>query len=179
MTDSTPPSPLTDVLVERVLDHTREDENGPVTVRVYKPVQRAPDRWECMLEFKHEADPGPPHRQVHPGEDSAHALFHALGVAEGMAGRRYNPTPPDIFVERILDYAVGVTFDTARERACRFVEPVPCARDLRALLVGEDHEIGGEQRVRLLDLLGCLLRSELELRRVDACRDHDAPSPQM
>jgi hypothetical protein len=121
MTDSTPPPPLTDVLVERVLDHTREDENGPVTVRVYKPVQRAPDRWECMLEFKHEADPGPPHRQVHDGEDSAHALFHALRVAEGMAGRRYNPTPPDIFVERILDCADG---DSHRPVTVRIYKPV-------------------------------------------------------
>ena len=121
MTDSTPPLPLTDVLVERVLDHTREDENGPVTVRVYKPVQRAPDRWECMLESQEGEDPETLRRQTYLGVDSAQALFNALRVAEIMAGRRYNPTPPDIFVERILDYADG---DSHRTVTVRIHKPV-------------------------------------------------------
>ena len=107
MTDSTSPPPLTDVLVERVLDHTREDENGPVTVRVYKPVQRAPDRWECMLEIQGAGEPGTLRRETYLGVDSVQALFNALRVAEIMADRTYNPTAPDTFVERTLDYADG------------------------------------------------------------------------
>src|SRR5262249_43187179 len=42
-------------------------------------------------------------------------------VAECMGGRRYVPTPPDIFVERILDYADG---DAVRPVTVRIYKPV-------------------------------------------------------
>src|SRR4051812_1265232 len=107
MSDSTPdspPLPLPEVFVERILEHTiwYDDDGtamGLVMVRVYTPVQRAPDKWECTLEYQYADASGPPRRMGFLGEDSIQALFQALRMAENKVGRKYIPTPPDIFVE--------------------------------------------------------------------------------
>ncbi|MFS8070142.1 MAG: DUF6968 family protein [Byssovorax sp.] len=107
--------------MERILDHTREGASGLGAIRVYKPVQRAPDRWECMLDIQEARDPGTIRRETYLGVDSVQALFNALRVAEIMADRRYNPTTPDTFVERTLDYTDG---DSHRPVTVRIYKPV-------------------------------------------------------
>lgn len=126
MVESTSPPTLPEVFLERVLDHAdgNEPDSGAsrlVRLRIYKPVERAPDRWGCTLEFQSARDLETPRRIECSGDDSMQALFYALQAAESMAGRKHVPMLPDVCAERILDYADG---DAVRPITVRIYKPV-------------------------------------------------------
>jgi hypothetical protein len=162
MFESASPPALPEVFLERVLPRSDGNEpdsgaSGPLRLRIYKPVERTPDRWGCTLEFQSARDPESPRRIEFTGQDSTQALFYALQVAEGIAGRRYVPTPPDVFVERILDYADG---EAVRPVTVRIYKPVQhgpeeweCIMEFQGLHPSEQpyrHEVRGADGVHAL-----------------------------
>jgi hypothetical protein len=82
MAESTSPPTLPEVFVERILDYADGDAIRPVTVRIYKPVQRAPDEWGCTVEFQGLRPEGRVVRAELSGVDGVQALFGALRIAE-------------------------------------------------------------------------------------------------
>jgi hypothetical protein len=158
MTDSTPPLP--EVFVEQIRDDpdwTDDEGNprGPRRVRVYKPVQHASGKWGCTVESQWVRASEPPRRTEFADEESSiQALFDALKLAGNMVGRRYVPTPPDIFVERILDYADG---DAIRPVTVRIYKPVQrgpeewgCISEIQGLEQPLIHEHIGADSVQAL-----------------------------
>jgi hypothetical protein len=156
MSESTVPPALPEVLLEQIVDRSDGDEprsgaRRRARIRLYKPVEWPNHTWGCTLEFQSLENPDPPRRFECSGDDSVQALFYALRLAEDMLGRKHDPMLPDVFIERILDYADG---DVIRPITVRIYKPVQYGSDKWGCTL-EFHGLRPEGRVFMSEQHGC------------------------